>query len=120
VVALSAETKVPEAMAEPFWNVVRENIDVLADLRPWWDVFAKGESGRAEDEDAEFVAQALSMLGEPPYTAESWGAWTTAVKEATGRKGQGLFMPLRRAVTGRDRGPEMADVLALMQVKPRV
>jgi len=115
-----AAAGVPEAMAEPFWNVVRENIDVLADLRQWWDVFAKGERGRAEDEDAEFVAQALSMLGEPPYTAESWGAWTTAVKEATGRKGKGLFMPLRRAVTGRDRGPEMADVLALMQVKPRV
>ena len=43
-----------------------------------------------------------------------------AVKEATGRKGKGLFMPLRKAVTGRQRGPEMADVMPLLQVKPKV
>ena len=41
-----------------------------------------------------------------------------AVKEATGRKGKGLFMPLRKAVTGRERGPEMADVMRLLQKKP--
>jgi hypothetical protein len=28
------------------------------------------------------------------------GDWTGAVKDATGRKGKGLFMPLRKAVTG--------------------
>jgi glutamyl-tRNA synthetase len=38
------------------------------------------------------------------------------VKEATGRKGKGLFMPLRRAVTGQDRGPDMSDVMPLLQV----
>jgi glutamyl-tRNA synthetase len=40
------------------------------------------------------------------------------VKEATGRKGKGLFMPLRLAVTGRERGPEMAEVMPLLQKKP--
>ena len=58
------------------------------------------------------------MLGEPPYSADTWKDWTSAVKEATGRKGKGLFMPLRKAVTGLSRGPEMADVMPLMQVKP--
>ena len=42
-----------------------------------------------------------------------------AVKEKTGRKGRGLFMPLRHAITGRTRGPEMADVLPLLQKPPR-
>ena len=37
------------------------------------------------------------------------------MKAATGRSGRGLFMPLRRAVTGRDRGPEMAEVMPLLQ-----
>jgi glutamyl-tRNA synthetase len=70
------------------------------------------------EEDRDFVAQAFDMLGAPPYDAETWSSWTAAVKEATGRKGRGLFMPLRKAVTGRERGPEMADVMPLMQVKP--
>jgi len=45
---------------------------------------------------------------------DSWGAWTTAVKEATGARGRGLFMPLRRALTGLDHGPEMAPLLPLI------
>ena len=58
------------------------------------------------------------MLPAVPYTDATWKEWTTAVKEATGRKGKGLFMPLRKAVTGRERGPDMSAVLPLLQVKP--
>jgi hypothetical protein len=29
-------------------------------------------------------------------------------------------MPLRKAVTGRDHGPEMADVMSLFQVRPKL
>ena len=36
---------------------------------------------------------------------------TAAVKEATGAKGRALFLPLRRALTGRDHGPDMAELL---------
>ena len=32
----------------------------------------------------------------------------------TGRKGRGLFHPLRRALTARDTGPEMAALLPLI------
>jgi len=41
------------------------------------------------------------------------------VKEATGRKGKGLFMPLRLALTGQTSGPEMADLMPLLQTAPR-
>lgn len=113
-----AAAGVPDALAEPFWHTVRGNIERLEDLPDWWALMRDGVPPKVADEDAEFVAQALDMLPPPPYTRDSWSAWTGAVGAATGRKGRGLFMPLRRAVTGRDRGPEMADLLALMQVKP--
>lgn len=118
VAADVAAAGVPDAMAEPFWLCVRGNIAVMADLPGWWAVFAEGGAGVVEPEDADFVAEALAMLPEPPYAADAWGTWTGAVKEATARKGKGLFMPLRMAVTGRARGPEMAEVMPLMQVKP--
>ena len=47
-------------------------------------------------------------------TEASWGEWTGALKAATGRKGKGLFMPLRHALTGQPRGPEMAVLLPLI------
>ncbi len=34
----------------------------------------------------------------------------------TGRKGKGLFMPLRKALTGQAHGPDMSDVMPLLQV----
>ncbi len=118
VAGVIADAGVPADKAEAFWTVVRENITYLTDLAPWWDVVSKGGVGFADAEDTEFAAIALGLLGEPPYGADAWAQWTEAVKAATGRKGKGLFMPLRRLVTGRDRGPEMAEFLPLMQVKP--
>ncbi|SLN46815.1 glutamate--tRNA ligase [Pseudooctadecabacter jejudonensis] len=111
---------VPDALAERFWNVVRENIQSKEEMGDWWAVFREGATPQIADDDAAFVAEAVGLLGEPPYADDTWATWTAAVKEATGRKGKGLFMPLRQAVTGRSRGPEMADVMPLLQVKPRV
>lgn len=111
---------VPADKAEKFWSVVRENITVKGDMAGWWDLFQNGATAVVDDEDAAFIATALSMLPEPPYDDDTWSAWIAEVKEATGRKGKGLFMPLRKAVTGQARGPEMADVMALLQTKPTV
>ena len=111
---------VPAELGERFWNVVRENIASLDEMGDWWAVFRDGAEPQIAEEDAEFIPQALALLGEPPYADKTWAEWTTAVKEATGRKGKGLFMPLRHAVTGRTRGPEMADVMPLLQVKPKI
>ncbi|MDT8854278.1 glutamate--tRNA ligase [Paracoccaceae bacterium Fryx2] len=107
---------VPAHLAEGFWKVAKENITVQADLGGWWELFSTGAEPMIDPEDAAFVAEALALLPEPPFTAATWGEWTARVKEATGRKGKGLFMPLRKALTGQAHGPEMADVMPLLQV----
>ncbi|WP_417248374.1 glutamate--tRNA ligase [Celeribacter sp.] len=111
---------VPADQAEAFWNVVRENITVKADMAEWWTLFRDGATPLVDDEDREFIAQAFDLLPQPPYTDATWKEWTTAVKDATGRKGKGLFMPLRKAVTGRERGPDMSSVMPLLQVAPKL
>lgn len=109
---------VPAAMADAFWNVAKGNITVLADLAGWWQLFQNGAAPLVDEEDREFVAQAFDLLPAQPWTAATWSEWTNAVKIATGRKGKALFRPLRRAVTGLDAGPEMADVMPLLQKRP--
>ncbi|NBR52865.1 MAG: glutamate--tRNA ligase [Rhodobacteraceae bacterium] len=120
VAGMVAGLGVPAELAEKFWSVVRENITYLSDMGPWWELFRDGTPAVVDAEDAQFIEAALGMLGEPPYDDQTWANWSNAVKEVSGRKGKPLFMPLRKAVTGRERGPEMADVMALMQVKPRL
>ncbi len=111
---------VPAGIAPRFWEVVRENITVRDDMAGWWTLFRDGVQAVVADEDSEFVAQAFGLLPAFPYDDTTWGSWTSAVKDATGRKGKQLFMPLRLAVTGQPRGPEMADMMPLMQNPPRL
>ncbi len=115
-----AAAGVPDDLAPAFWAVIHENVATRHDIPGWWQTLSQGAKPDVAPEDAEFLGQALALLPEPPYDGETWSTWTGAVKEATGRKGKALFMPLRRALTGRDRGPEMADFMALMQTRPGV
>ncbi len=105
-----------EKDAAAFWNVIREAIETFSDVKIWADVVA----GRAEPvyesaEDRAFVETALSLLPPRPWDGATWGAWTDRVKAETGRKGKALFKPLRLALTGRERGPEMAALMPLLR-----
>ncbi|MEM7472512.1 MAG: glutamate--tRNA ligase [Pseudomonadota bacterium] len=119
---LSAVTTDLEALAIPsdlqsaFWNVARDNITTRKDLATWWVLCRDGADPVIDAEDADFVAEALGMLPAAPHTDATWSEWTSAVKEATGRKGRGLFMPLRKALTGMQHGPDMGQLLPLLQV----
>ena len=109
---------VPDDLAEQFWTVTHDNITTLNDLAPWWALFRDGAEPVIDEEDKDFVAEAMALLPEGPYDSESWGKWTAEVKEKTGRKGRGLFMPLRKALTGQSHGPDMSLVLPLLQKIP--
>ena len=107
---------VPAGVQAQFWGVTHDNITTLQDLEGWWVMFRDGADPVIEPEDREFVAQAMALLPEGALDENSWASWTAAVKEASGRKGRGLFMPLRKALTGQEHGPDMAQVLPLLQV----
>ena len=111
-----ADLGVPEALAEPFWLMARDNITVLDDLADWWALCRDGAEPLIDEEDRDFVARAMALLPDAPFDAQTWSTWTAAVKAATGRKGRGLFMPLRKALTGMESGPEMAALMPLLQV----
>jgi len=106
----------PFSAVERLWRVASQNITRLDDLAEWWDIFSTGATPEISAEDADFVAEAMRLLPPPPYDEQSWANWTAEVKQATGRKGKALFMPLRKALTGQAHGPEMADVMPLLQV----
>lgn len=105
---------IPAGQAEAFWSVASHNIDTLSDLDHWAALCLTGAEPLIEPEDAEFVRTALALLPEPPFDATTWREWTARVKEATGRKGRGLFMPLRKALTGEAHGPEMSELMPLL------
>ncbi len=98
-------------LGEGFWDVVRGNLHKFADVAD----MAKIVTGPVTPviEDAAFAAAALEVLPEV-IDANAWSAWTSAVKEKTGAKGKGLFMPLRLILTGQAHGPDMAAMAPLI------
>jgi glutamyl-tRNA synthetase len=97
---------------ETFWFAIRGNIERLDEAVDWWRV-CRGPMMPVVD-DADFAAEAARLLPPEPWDEATWGAWTEAVKAASGRKGKELYMPLRRALTGRDHGPELKNLLPLI------
>ncbi|MEQ1866937.1 MAG: glutamate--tRNA ligase, partial [Micropepsaceae bacterium] len=96
----------------PFWDAVRDNIQVLSEARGWWRVV----EGPIEPviEDAALAEGARALLPNAPFTDATWTEWTAAVSAKTGAKGKALFRPLRMALTGQPHGPEMKKLLPLI------
>lgn len=99
---------------EEFWNAVRANLDFFADAEKWWRALETPAAVEFSDEDKDYLRTAKRLLPEEPWDRSTWGIWTGALKEETGRKGKGLFMPLRRALTGLETGPELAAILPVV------
>ncbi len=99
---------------EAFWNLVRANLTLFDGVAAWWHVVQGPIEPVIGSEDAQFIAGAVASLPAEPWDSATWGAWTGALKEATGRKGKALFMPLRLALTGLHHGPELANLLPLL------
>ncbi|MBL4613870.1 MAG: glutamate--tRNA ligase [Magnetovibrio sp.] len=106
--------RVADGIDESLWNAVRANLERIADVKLWFDIANADIDPLIGDEDGEFLNQAASLLPEGEPDSETWGVWTKAIKAETGRKGKGLFMPLRKALTGLDHGPELKSFLPLI------
>ena len=97
-----------------FWDLVRENCQTVEDAARFVPVAFGEITPLIDDEDRDFISAAAAHLPDGEMTPETWSAWTSALKAETGRKGKGLFMPLRKALTGMERGPSVGDMLVLM------
>lgn len=111
----AVKDRLPADIDEAAWNAIAPNINTLGDVGDWWAVVKGPVSAPApSDEDKAFLAEAAALAATLDWSADPWHTLTGALKEATGRKGKGLFLPLRLALTGREHGPDMAALLPLI------
>lgn len=95
-----------------FWMAVRDNLSSVAEAADWWQVCTTPITPVIEA--AEVTTAAAGLLPDGDLSSDIWGSWTKAVAAETGAKGRGLFMPIRLALTGREKGPEIAPLLAFI------
>ncbi|MEG8014951.1 glutamate--tRNA ligase [Sphingomonas sp. 22R3R2A-7] len=108
--------RLPAGMDAQAWEAVQPNLVTLADAADWWGVIEGPVAIDTATDDAEraYLDQAHAAAAATDWSNDPWHALTGRLKTETGRKGKALFLPLRRALTGRDHGPDMAALLPLI------
>ena len=104
--------KIDEKIDQKFWETIKGNLNVVEDIKQWTDIVFNSETIKPSDKD--YIKIAMELIPDDPWNDETWGLWTSAIKEKTGRKGKELFLPLREAFTGLNHGPEMKLLIQLL------
>ena len=105
----------PIEIASDFWEMARENIENRSQIKPLWELCNGGVDPLISPEDIDFVQNAIKLLPQRPWKKGTWKEWTESVKSSTNRRGKNLYLPLRKALTGKESGPDMNKLLPLMQ-----
>ncbi|MBO6767424.1 MAG: glutamate--tRNA ligase [Erythrobacter sp.] len=104
--------RLPEGIDEAGWHAIRPNLSHVCEAAEWWRlVTGPIEQREFSEDDRAYLAEAAKLL---EWGDDPWRALTARLKEATGRKGKPLFLPLRQALTGMDHGPDMGELLPLI------
>jgi glutamyl-tRNA synthetase len=104
--------RLPESIGADGWHAIRPNLERVSDAAALWAlVTGPIEQPEFSEEDRAYLAEAAKALS---WGDDPWHALTGALKEAAGRKGKALFLPLRQALTGMDHGPDMGELLPLI------
>ena len=98
--------------SEDFWIFIKNNINYFSESLDWIKVINSTEIYIQEPND--YLNLAAELLPEDPYDETTWNVWTDLIKNRTGKKGKELFMPIRFALTGREKGPELKYLLPLL------
>jgi glutamyl-tRNA synthetase len=111
----AVKTRLPAGMDAQAWDAIRPNLSTVADAGDWWSIVTGTVAAPAlEEGDRAYCGEAAKVATTLDWSADPWHAMTTALKDATGRGGKALFLPLRLALTGRAQGPDMAALLPLI------
>lgn len=108
----SVKDRLDPKIDEEFWETFKPNLERVKDINE----FARIIHGPVEPiiDDPDYAAKIADLLPSDPWDDTTWSKWTSAIKDATGRKGKELFMPIRKGLTGMEHGPEMANLLPLI------
>ncbi|GAA3695015.1 glutamate--tRNA ligase [Sphingomonas cynarae] len=107
--------RLPAGMGAAEWQAVRPNLSRVAEAADWWRVIEGPIDATPAEADRDYLAQAAQVAATLDWSAaDIWSRLTTALKASSGRSGKALFLPLRRALTGLDHGPDMAALLPLI------
>jgi nondiscriminating glutamyl-tRNA synthetase len=105
------------------FGALKENLVVLSQVEEYLGIFfdeklffEEGAKAILQDpRNRETVRSVLSLLEDSSeFTSDGRTSMLSQLEKQTGRKGKDLYAPLRAAVTGKTKGPELVKTLPLL------
>lgn len=100
---------------EFIWKNLQANLDFISDISKWLKICFEDFKFNHKNDDKEFLELAKNCLPQNTKSEDAWNLWLNAIKEKSSRKGKELFMPIRLALTGEEHGPELKNLVMLIE-----
>tara|TARA_Y100000590_G_scaffold326970_1_gene371143 strand:+ start:3719 stop:5053 length:1335 start_codon:yes stop_codon:yes gene_type:complete len=100
--------------SDKLWNFVKYNINFFHEIKYWIKIINSENNILSQNINENLVDIAIKTLPKEPYDENTWDDWTTAIKEISQFTGKDLYMPLRIALTGLNKGPELKYLIPLL------
>ena len=107
------EIRIEEEIDENFWQSVKANLNFLSEIKDWIEICKKPLRYPNSKEDHEFLISTKAFLPEI-LDENAYQKWIDKIKENSDRRGKELFQPIRLALTGKEHGPELKNLLPLI------
>ena len=98
--------------SKDFWIFIKNNINYFYEAYDWWKAIYSNKVNPTKEQD--YLNIAAELLPNDPFDDSTWGEWTSTINRKTGRLGKDLYMPLRMALTGKNKGPELKFLMPLL------
>jgi len=106
------DNKYPD-INKDLWECIKQNISELSEIDEWYNI-VNGSITLDSDKDTDFLKLAEQLLPNEPWNESTWDNWISVLKKETSKSGKDLFLPLRLAITGKSRGPELNKLILLI------
>ncbi len=108
----SVKERLNSMQSPDFWYLIRNNIERFSDTEKWWKICTTNI--KTVIIDNELINLVLSLLPEEKWDENTWTRWVESIMLKTKIERNDLFMQLRLALTGLDKGPSLAKLLPLI------
>lgn len=97
--------------SKELWDTVKSNIDIFNDIREWVKILeGKDFTSSVDPDDKPYITKCISLLEQ----TKDYDKWINLIQEETKRSGFSLYHPIRMAITGKEKGPDLKSIFSLL------
>lgn len=105
---------IEENHAKELWQCISPNISFFNEIFSWLKICQTDLVFDNNIEDQEFLKEISLILPQDTKNKDCWNIWINEIKKNSNRSGKKLFMPIRKALTGKENGPELKYLINLI------